>query len=52
MTQAVGSSAEHTHCWCVNVSFSAELLARVPAQAERKACICQACATRPAMPHE
>jgi len=31
-------------CWCVSVSFSAELLARVPAAAQRQACICAACA--------
>jgi hypothetical protein len=33
-------------CWCVNVSFSPELLAQIPAAAQRKACICQACATK------
>jgi Cysteine-rich CWC len=33
-------------CWCANVSFSPELLAKVPAAAQRKACICQACATK------
>ncbi|MBU3713186.1 MAG: cysteine-rich CWC family protein [Limnohabitans sp.] len=52
MTEAARSSVDNTRCWCVNVSFSAELLARVPAQAERKACICQECATRAATPHE
>lgn len=31
-------------CWCTQVDFSAELLARVPAEAARKACICAACA--------
>ncbi len=31
-------------CWCVGVTFSQELLARVPPQAQRKACICQICA--------
>jgi hypothetical protein len=31
-------------CWCVNVSFSAEVLARVPQAAQNKACICEACA--------
>jgi hypothetical protein len=35
-------------CWCVNVSFSPELLAKVPAAAQNKACICQACATKEA----
>jgi hypothetical protein len=33
-------------CWCVNVSFSAELLAKVPAAAQKKACICQACVAK------
>jgi len=32
-------------CWCNQATFSAELLARVPEAARRKACICQACAT-------
>ena len=31
-------------CWCTQVDFGAELLARVPAQAERLSCICPACA--------
>ena len=31
-------------CWCAHMAFSPELLARVPAQAKHKACICQACA--------
>ena len=30
-------------CWCVNATFSSELLARVPPQAQRKVCICAAC---------
>jgi len=33
-------------CWCVNVSFSPELLAKVPAAARHQACICQACASK------
>ncbi len=33
-------------CWCVDVRFSPELLARVPEAAQRKACICAACAQR------
>jgi hypothetical protein len=35
-------------CWCVNVSFSPELLAKVPVAAQNKACICQTCATKEA----
>lgn len=31
-------------CWCAQVDFSAELLARVPPAAQRLACICAACA--------
>jgi hypothetical protein len=31
-------------CWCTEVSFDAALLARVPAEAQRRACICAACA--------
>jgi len=45
MAQADPAVAESTACWCVPLRFSAELLARVPAQAQRKACICQQCAT-------
>jgi len=31
-------------CWCIQATFSAELLARVPEPARRLACICAACA--------
>lgn len=31
-------------CWCTTAIFAPELLARVPAEAQRKACICAACA--------
>ncbi|HET8746582.1 MAG TPA: cysteine-rich CWC family protein [Ramlibacter sp.] len=31
-------------CWCTQVDFGAELLARVPPEAQRRACICPACA--------
>lgn len=30
-------------CWCVSQTFSAELLARLPADAQGKACICARC---------
>ena len=33
-------------CWCVNASFPKELLARLPPDAEGKACICAACVAR------
>ncbi|WP_310625399.1 cysteine-rich CWC family protein [Limnohabitans sp.] len=32
-------------CWCVQAFFLPELLAQVPAAAQRQACICQACVT-------
>ena len=35
-------------CWCTQMDFSAELLARVPAEARRLACICEECARRAA----
>lgn len=31
-------------CWCTTVDFTPELLARVPPQARRQACICETCA--------
>ena len=31
-------------CWCTQVDFSAELLARVPTAAKDRACICAVCA--------
>jgi hypothetical protein len=33
-------------CWCTQVDFGAALLQRVPAELQRKACICRACATK------
>jgi len=33
-------------CWCTEVRIPAQVLARVPAAAQRKACICPACAAR------
>jgi hypothetical protein len=31
-------------CWCTQVDFAAELLARVPPEARNLACICPNCA--------
>lgn len=31
-------------CWCTQVDFSADLLARLPQQARGQACICRGCA--------
>jgi hypothetical protein len=30
-------------CWCTQVDFGVELLARVPMAAQRLACVCAAC---------
>jgi len=37
-------------CWCVDARFGADLIARVPAPALGRACICRSCAAahRPA----
>lgn len=32
-------------CWCTQVKFDADLLARVPKEQQHLACICAACAT-------
>nr|WP_295769485.1 cysteine-rich CWC family protein [Rhodoferax sp.] len=40
--RATGISQEP--CWCTTADFTPELLARVPAQARRLACICARCA--------
>jgi len=32
-------------CWCAQVKFEQALLERIPPQARRLACICQACAS-------
>ncbi len=34
-------------CWCVGLDFNADLLAKLPPEAQGKACICEACARRP-----
>lgn len=33
-------------CWCVTASFTPELLARLPAEAQGQACICARCLAR------
>jgi hypothetical protein len=48
MERARTSGEAQPPCWCTQVDFSAELLARVPAQAQGLACICPACARRAA----
>jgi Cysteine-rich CWC len=34
-------------CWCVGMDFSADLLTKLPPEAQGKACICEACARKP-----
>ena len=31
-------------CWCTELTFSAAVLARIPADQQRRACLCPACA--------
>jgi hypothetical protein len=42
------SGVKQDACWCTQLDFSPELLARVPREAQRQACICAACAGRSA----
>ena len=37
-------------CWCTQVDFNRDVLARVPNEARGQACICRACATKPTAP--
>lgn len=36
-------------CWCMEANFSEDLLARVPAEKRRLACICARCAAQAAL---
>ena len=38
------SGVKQGPCWCTGVDFGADLLARLPPQAQGQACICAACA--------
>lgn len=42
-SQRAGAVAQ-APCWCTTVNFAPDLLARVPAAAQNRACICAACA--------
>ncbi len=44
------SGVKQDACWCTGVAFGADLLAQVPAAAQRQACICPACAARQVSP--
>lgn len=39
-----GAQPSSGPCWCTTMDFSTDLLARVPAAWQGKACICAACA--------
>jgi hypothetical protein len=41
---ASASGSFETPCWCMSVAFAPELLARLPAEAVNRACICARCA--------
>jgi hypothetical protein len=41
---AVASGSFDAECWCKSVTFSADLLASVPENDKRMACICPRCA--------
>lgn len=41
---AMAAGANGPPCWCTTVRFDAALLARIPAAARGKACLCPACA--------
>jgi hypothetical protein len=44
IARETGSAPEA--CWCTEIDFNADLLARVPTEAQRLACICETCARR------
>jgi hypothetical protein len=46
--RACGSTDE---CWCAREVFPRELLVCVPANAQRRACICSACLQKSREPH-
>jgi hypothetical protein len=41
---ACGAVAASATCWCFDVKIKAEVLARIPAEAQGTRCICQRCA--------
>ncbi|MDT7929092.1 cysteine-rich CWC family protein [Tepidimonas sp.] len=43
LVRARTSGEPQPPCWCTRAPFSAELLARIPAAARGKACVCAAC---------
>ncbi|MSQ53863.1 MAG: hypothetical protein EXR31_00695 [Betaproteobacteria bacterium] len=45
---ACAMEAKTGKCWCADVKFTPDLLARVPAQAQGEVCICRSCAEKAA----
>lgn len=43
-TPVSACSGDAQACWCADVHFEPSLLARIPAEARRRACVCRACA--------
>jgi len=43
--QLCSTAAYKGPCWCASVNIPEELLARVPAESRKRACICQECVT-------
>ncbi len=43
---ALAADPAATECWCDDKLFPRELLAKIPAEADRRACICQDCLER------
>jgi hypothetical protein len=39
------TGAQQPPCWCTQVDFNQAVLERIPSNARRLACVCQACAT-------
>lgn len=38
------TGAKQPPCWCTQVNFEADLLAKIPAEQRNLACVCAACA--------
>jgi hypothetical protein len=46
MEQRSGLEDAPVPCWCTTLTFTEELLQRIPEVARRKACVCLRCATQ------
>jgi hypothetical protein len=46
MEQRPEGDAAAVPCWCTTVSFTQDVLQRIPEAARRKACVCLRCATQ------